>query len=231
MHARNYKRRRSCHVLWKVQTHNPHDLKPCKFHHSIQHPWFNQAKVLDSWPDRIGINQTGLEPSINAQKFTNDLGIHFSSMTWVAWFAGPPKLQISLSYCPTRLLQSMDGRCRPCVLRLGSNEATPCKGNQERVGYKMATRPFLSDKMLKEAIINFICIHHLTTCQQLHQEQSVQGAGQQMVFHPGSVCRCRNKLPPPPLFSWSKGTTRNGYLNQTSLFGGFHKKWGYPQNG
>lgn len=23
-----------------------------KFHHSIQHPWFNQAKVLDSWPDR-----------------------------------------------------------------------------------------------------------------------------------------------------------------------------------
>lgn len=141
------------------------------------------------------------------------------------WFAGPPKLQISLSYCPTGLFQSMDGRCRPCVLRLGSNEATPCKGNQERVGYKMATRPFLSDKMPKEAILNFICIHHLTTCQQLHQEQSVQGAGQQMVFHPGSVCRCRNKVPPtsfqlikrhgPEMDTWIKQvhlgvSTRNG---------------------
>lgn len=82
--------------------------------------------------------------------------------------------------------------------------------------------------MPKEAILNFICIDHLTTCQQLHQEQSVQGAGQQMVFHPGSAADAEIRSPhhqkAPEMDTWIKP-------EETSPFGSFHKKWGYPQNG
>lgn len=133
------------------------------------------------------------------------------------WFAGPPKLQISLSYCPTRLLQSKDGRCRPCVLRLGSNEATPCKGNQERPATKMP----------KEAILNFTS-PPASSCIKNNQCKVL---GSKWFSILAASADAEISSPPPTSFQLIKrhGPEMDTWIKpeETSPFGGFHKKWGY----